>query len=230
MNSASSAAVLMEFDGVLADTRDLRIASVAEVLALSGVELDRRDIADLVEGQPVGEGIREVARVRLPPQDETALDLLALRVERVYLESLAKGVVLVEGAGGAVEHLAATARLGIVTRLRRSDVAQLVDLAGLSDLFSFIIGAADARPHKPSPAPYRAALGRLARASTPIRPANVIALEDCLSGIRSAHAAGLRCVAVGQLPAHVAMEADGYTAAITGHNLESLDRLALESE
>lgn len=220
----------MEFDGVLADTRDLRVDSVAEVLALSGVELDRADIAELIEGEPVGEGIREVARIRLPPQDETALDLLTLRVERIYIESLAKGVLLVEGAGDMVEKLAAEARVGIVTRLRGGDVAQLVQLAGLGDLFSFIIGVGDARPPKPSPAPYRAALARLARGSTPVRPEQVLALEDCLSGIRSAHAAGLRCVAAGRLPAHVAMEADGYTPAVTGHNMTTLERLALQGD
>jgi beta-phosphoglucomutase-like phosphatase (HAD superfamily) len=44
----------------------------------------------------------------------------------------------------------------------------------------------------------------------------VVALEDSRSGIRSARSAGLTCVAVGNLPAHVAMEADACIGSIAG--------------
>ena len=53
----------------------------------------------------------------------------------------------------------------------------------------------------------------------------VVALEDSLDGIRGARGAGLRCVAIGDLPAHVAMEADALIPAITGIDAHTVERL-----
>jgi beta-phosphoglucomutase len=221
--------VLMEFDGVLAETGHLRREALRSVLTEDGVQVRDGDLDELSGGFSIGEGMREVARVHFPPLDETALELLALRAERAYAAGIAKGVVLVEGVRAAIERLAQNARIGIVSRLHRGDLQHLISMAGIDDFLSVVIGSEDAYPHKPSTAPYRTALLRLSRSRGALAIDSVIALEDCLSGIRSARAAGLRCIAVGPVPAHVAMEADGYTPSLGGHGLSSLAAL-LETE
>jgi beta-phosphoglucomutase-like phosphatase (HAD superfamily) len=218
-------AVLMEFDGVLAETTQLRREALRSVLLEDGVQVRDQDLAELSDGFAVGEAMREVARLHFPPIDDTALDLLVLRAERAYAAAIGRGFVLVEGARRTVERLAQDARVGVVSRLHRNELQQLISMAGMEDYMSVVIGAEDAYPHKPAAAPYRAALIRLQRAAGPSAPETVLALEDSLSGIRSARAAGVRCVAVGPVPAHVAMEADGYTAGLRGHDLSSLAAL-----
>jgi beta-phosphoglucomutase-like phosphatase (HAD superfamily) len=51
-------------------------------------------------------------------------------------------------------------------------------------------------------------------------------LEDGASGIRAAHAAGIRCIAVGPIAADQAMEADAFVDSIAEHSLKSLDELS----
>ena len=95
--------------------------------------------------------------------------------------------------------------------------------------FTCIVGAEDAYPAKPSPAPYLAALRRLeGRRPLPSRGI-VVALEDSIAGIRSAQAARLRCIAVGRLPVHDAMEADALIPSIDGLLVEDLARLVAHS-
>jgi beta-phosphoglucomutase-like phosphatase (HAD superfamily) len=64
--------------------------------------------------------------------------------------------------------------------------------AGLADRFELIVAKEDVAAPKPDPEPYRHALGRLG-----IGPDEAVALEDSPTGLASARAAGLRCVAVG---------------------------------
>jgi beta-phosphoglucomutase-like phosphatase (HAD superfamily) len=64
----------------------------------------------------------------------------------------------------------------------------------------------------------------------PVSAGSVLALEDGSSGIRSARAAGLRCLAVGALPAHCAMQAEGLLPTLRGHTLATLEEIVLRPE
>jgi beta-phosphoglucomutase-like phosphatase (HAD superfamily) len=128
-----------------------------------------------------------------------------------------------------VDRLAAVARLGIVTRVSRAEVELVLSLARLDHVFTCVVAAEDAFPAKPAPAPYRKALERLERQRPIPARALVVALEDGLAGIRSARSAGIACVAVGDLPAHVAMEANAFVGAIKGLTPESLMALVMPS-
>jgi len=218
-------AILMEFDGVLADTAVARRDALLAVLLEDGIVLSTADYRDRCAGLSTTDAVRGALARCGVSLDETGVELLALRVDRAFSAQVSKGVVLADGAREAVERLAVRARLGIVTRANRRDVELVLSLAQLEHLFSCVIGAEDVYPSKPSPAPYLAALRRLER-RRPVSPSGlVIALEDGRHGIRSAAAAGLRCIAVGDLPAHVAMEADAIVPAITGLDVAAIEQL-----
>jgi beta-phosphoglucomutase-like phosphatase (HAD superfamily) len=57
-----------------------------------------------------------------------------------------------------------------------------------------------------------------------------VALEDALPGIRAAHAAGVRCAAVGALQPYQAAAADAYLASLDGHTLDTLSRLVTRGQ
>lgn len=222
-------AVLLEFEGVVADTFRARREALVTALASQDIALTEEEYRDLCAGWPNDVAVRAVARQRELPLDETALALLALAADRAYSAHVGKGAVLVDGARSALERLATRARLAIVSRLRRSDLEILISLAKLDHVFTFIVGAEDAAPGKPDSRPYRVALerlGRLRRTSLGTLP--VVALEDGIAGIRSARGAGLPCIAVGQLPPHVAMEADAWLESITGLDPAAINALLSE--
>lgn len=218
-------AILMEFEGVLADTAPARRDALLSVLGEDGLTISRAEYRESCAGLATPDAVRAALRRRGVLVDETALELLTLRVDRAFTAHVGKGIVLVDGAREAVDRLASRARLGIVSRSSRRDVEFVLSLAQMEHAFACVIGMEDAVPGKPDAAPYRAALGRLER-RRPIPPEGVVvALEDAVGGIRGAHAAGLRCIAIGDLPAHVAMEADAMIPAITGLDVATIEAL-----
>jgi HAD superfamily hydrolase (TIGR01509 family) len=134
-------------------------------------------------------------------------------------------VVIRAGVRKFIEQAAAGARLGIVTRLNRSDADAMMRLSGLESAFTAMVCADDTLDPKPSPDGYALAVERLKR-SRPVARGAVIALEDGAVGIRAARAANIRCVAVGPVPAHIAIEADAYVATLQGQTLATLDQLS----
>jgi HAD superfamily hydrolase (TIGR01509 family) len=194
-------AALMELEGVLFDTRAMRTESLHEALSAHGLNAP-------------------------PSNDETLRDLVALRAERAFASRLAtSGAALREGARAFVDGAASQARLVAVTRATRDDAATMLRLAGLSDRFAMLICADDVLHAKPSPEGYKAAMERLNR-RRPTVAHSIIALEADVTGIRAARAAGVRCVAVGPLEAHWAIEADAFVESLTGQTLHSLDALS----
>ncbi|MEO6443622.1 MAG: HAD family phosphatase [Gemmatimonadaceae bacterium] len=218
-------AVLLEFDGVLADTRLVRREAMAGVLESEGIPLSDAAYREHCAGHSTADAVRALIAHHDLDMDETGLDLLTLRIDRAFSQHIAKGVMLVDGARETVERLASRVRLGVVSRLKREDVEFVLSLAGLEDAFRCVIGADDAYPRKPDPAPYFAALRRLdGRRPIPARGL-VVTLEDSSDGIRAARAAHLRCIAVGDVPAHLAMEADAIIPSIAGVDVSSLEHL-----
>ncbi len=215
-------AVLFEFEGVIADTAAARREALAYVFAEDGLQLSAEDYRDACAGRATPDAVRAaIARCGVT-LDETGLELLALRVDRAFSSHLGKGVMLVDGAREALERLAGRARLGIVTRASRRDVDFVLNLARMEDLFACVVGVEDAYPPKPDAAAYHTALRRMERRGPVGGNGVVVALEDSLDGIVGARKAGLRCVAVGDLPAHVAMEGDALIPAITGLDAAAL--------
>jgi HAD superfamily hydrolase (TIGR01509 family) len=207
-------AVLIELEGVLADTAARRRHALRRSLAHDAVPLSDEDFAACCAGLPPREAAAAAARRAGATLDDTALDLAALRAERHFAEGDG-ATTLVPGARELVEALAASTRVGIVTRLSRQEVEPLLGLAELEYAAEVVVGAEDAPAAKPDPAPYRVALARLSR-RRPVSPDAVLALEDGAPGIAAATAAGLACIVVGALPAHEAMRAAGVLPSLVG--------------
>ena len=218
-------ALLLEWEGTLCDTAPIRTRALAAVLAEDGVAVDPASLATRAAGVPTATAVRAVLAGAAIAADETAIELLTLRVDRRIGAALREGLALVPGARNAVERLAARTRLGIVTRSNRAEAEQVVAAAELEHAITCIVGTDDAYPGKPSPAPYAAALRRLAGVGSPGGTGITVALEDAPAGIRAARAAGVRCIAVGPLPAHEALEADALVAALADLDLATIHQL-----
>lgn len=219
--------VFFELEGVLADTSGARKEALLSALHDEGFALTDEEFRDSCAGLAVDDALRAAALLRGVTPDDTAIGLAAARAERAYRGRIGKGLSLVDGAREALERLHAVARLGLVTRSARSEAQFVLSLGRLEDFFSCVVTADDVPAGKPSAMPFRAALARLERVRQHRSRGLVVALEDALPGIRAARAAGVACVVVGDVPAHVALEADGFLPSITGLTPDALFALAV---
>jgi len=219
-------AVLFEFDGVIAETREARRMALLDALEEDGLALSDDEYDERCAGLPVRSAIRAAFSSRDITGDETRVDLAAVRAERAFASSADAGLSLMVGARGLIESLQGHTRLAIVSRAARRDIDATLSLAQLDYAFEFIVSDDDPYLPKPSAEPYLAALERFAR-RRPVLPGHIVAMEDGMAGIRSAHGAGLRCAVVGPVPAHVAVEADALIPSLAGVTTGSIDALTL---
>ena len=216
--------VLVELEGVVFGTRELRLESLRDALVAQGVSVVFDP--DVVVGLPTRAAVVAALNAADARHDDVFIDLVVLAAEQAFASQLATGGVNVaRGAQTFLERAASAARVGAVTRLSRADAAMLLRLSGLDSAFGAVVCGDDVLDPKPSSEGYELAIDRLSRPQRVARRA-ILALEDSAPGITAARAARLRCIAVGDVAAHVAMEADAYVASLEGQTLATLDQLS----
>lgn len=221
-------AVLLEFDGVIADTHAARRRALIETLAADGVELSAAEFDERCAGMPVRAAVRSAFALRGRPCDETCVELTSVRAERQFAELTGTGLSLIEGAASFIASAQGRARLAIVSSASRAEIDAVLVLSRLEHEFELIIAGDDAYEPKPSPAAYLGALERLSRRRA-VAARTVVALEAGAPGIRAAKAAGIRCAAVGPLPVHVAVDADALIPSLAGQTIASIDTVTVDA-
>ena len=98
---------------------------------------------------------------------------------------------LVPGADVAIRALAARYPLAVASSSNRELIELALSLSGLADSFRAVVSSEEVERGKPAPDVYLEAASRLGIAAE-----DCAAVEDSSNGIRSAHAAGMRVVAV----------------------------------
>ena len=112
-------------------------------------------------------------------------------VVRRMLGRYGEELPLIEGAVDAVRRLAAEFRLAVASSSNRSLIETVLREAAIADLFDAVVSSEEVAAGKPAPDVYLEAARRLA-----VEPTRAAAIEDSSNGIRSAHAAGMRVVAI----------------------------------
>jgi beta-phosphoglucomutase-like phosphatase (HAD superfamily) len=217
--------VLCELEGVLADTEPLRQEALRRSFADEQLELTPAIYNAHCFALPVESAVRAALRALACERDHTGIELLTVRATRYFSDLASRGFMLAPGAREFLEHTQSSARLGLVTRATRRETELLLSFADLETTFECIITEEEAIFPKPAPAPYVRALERLSRRST--FPKHAIALEYGVPGIHAARTAGLACIAVGTLPAHIQVEADAALPSLAGQTVASLKALLI---
>ena len=107
--------LLIEFEGVVADTAAARRAALVESLSVEGIAVEERHLA-LATGYATEDAVRRIRRAAGAPDDETAVELGRLRAERAFAARAGKGLPLAIDVRPALERLASHCRLSLVTR------------------------------------------------------------------------------------------------------------------
>ena len=220
-------AIVLDFDGVIADSEPLHLTAFQQTLAEEGIELTETDYYDRYLGYD------DVGLVQALAQDRS----LALNGEQIASLVTRKGVrlqALLQGGEvlfpGAVDFIRAAASevpLAIASGALRHEILEIVEGAGLGHLFVTIVASGDTAESKPSPAPYLLAFERLRQhTGRDLDPKRCVAIEDSRWGLESAQGAGLRCVGVtNSYPADELGSAELVVGGLDELTLPELDRL-----
>ncbi|MGY0236995.1 HAD family hydrolase [Longispora urticae] len=190
MSRGEDRALLFDFDGLVLDTESSLLAAWQAEFDLLGLPLDRH--------RYVAASFRDHSDTILERVEELAGALSAARagelVERIRLRHFATASAL-PAMPGVRDLLAGARAAGVRTALTTSSsrawVSPHLERLGLPGLFDVAVYREDVAASKPAPDAYRLTLHLLG-----VPPTGAVALEDSPRGVRSATAAGVRCVAV----------------------------------
>jgi HAD superfamily hydrolase (TIGR01509 family) len=180
-------AVVFDLDGVIVDTEELW-DEIREALARErGGRWSDRATTDMM-GMSSPEWSRymhEVVGLADPP-DEINREVVSRLLDRY-----AERPPLVDGAADAVRRLAARWPLGLASSSNREVIDRALDVTSLAPCFRASVSSEEVGRGKPAPDVYVEAARRLG-----VAPSACAAVEDSANGIRSAHAAGMRVIAI----------------------------------
>lgn len=186
-------ALILDFDGVVADSEPVHERAIAQAALALGVRLTHADYTTRVIGLDDRDTFRvlaQMARRELAP-DELA-SIVRAKQESV-LAMIDAGEVRLFPATVALarEAHAAGIPVAICSGAARVEIERILKREGLRELFRVVVTADDVAQAKPDPAGYRLAAMRLE-----VRPERCAAIEDTPRGIRAARSAGLKVVGV----------------------------------
>jgi beta-phosphoglucomutase-like phosphatase (HAD superfamily) len=217
--------ILMDFDDVLISMRAERIAAMRRALQEDGIALKDEMYDSFADGLSFTGGVRAIYSWAGTPDDETGIELAALRAGDAFSDAVHRAPRLAPGARDFVLRAAGQARLGIVTRAERRHVEPVLRTAELSDAFECVITADEYAGPEPSAEPFSLALTRLAHRGG-VRAGEEIALVASLSAVAASRAAGMLPVVVGPVASPVAFAGNGYLATLEGTSIADVLRIS----
>lgn len=180
-------AVVFDLDGVLVDSEPVWEQVRRAFVADHGGEW-QPDTQQRLMGMSTAEWAAYLS-------GELGVRLSPAEVARGVVEQMARryedGVPLMPGAVDAVRRLASRWPLGLASSSPRVLIDVVLDRTGLAPLFQATVSTEEVARGKPAPDGYLLAAERLG-----VDPAGCAAVEDSSNGLRSAHAAGMRVIAV----------------------------------
>ena len=221
-------AVIWDFNGVVIDDEHVHGAAFAAVLAEQGLELTLEQYYERYLGlDDWGLFRRALHDLRGRAPDEAEVDALVERKAVAYAARLGPDFALIPGAEALIRATAADGPIAIASGARRKEIEAVLARFGLAACFAAVVSADEVEHGKPDPEGYRKAYAALRAVHGHLEPANCLVIEDAPPGIRAAHAAGLRCIALASSRTHAELaEAEAVIDSLVGLDPQRLWALA----
>ncbi|MEW2521931.1 HAD family hydrolase [Actinacidiphila alni] len=183
-------AVLLDMDGTLVDTEGIWWLAESEVFADLGHVLDDTH-REVVIGGPMA---RSVGHLIAATGTTATLAELTVAINTRFEALIAHGAPLMPGARRLLTELSAHGvPTALVSASHRRTIDVMLRTLGAEN-FAFTVAGDEVSRTKPDPEPYLTAAAKLGA-----DPAACVVVEDTLTGVASAEAAGCRVVAVPSL-------------------------------
>jgi HAD superfamily hydrolase (TIGR01509 family) len=177
--------VIFDLDGVLVDSEQVWDQSRQDVVAEHGGTWKDSATTDMLGMSSKEWPVYLIDELGVPLSVEAINDA----VVEAMLAEYARHLPLLPGAKEAVERLAQTYTLGLASSSNRPVIDLVLREMGVSHRFKATVSSEEVARGKPAPDVYQEALRRLGATSG-------TAIEDSDAGLRSAHAAGLKVIAI----------------------------------
>jgi HAD superfamily hydrolase (TIGR01509 family) len=192
-------AVIFDFNGIIVDDEPIHFKLFQRVLGEEGIALTEEDYYARYLGFDDRGAFMAGFRENNRPLSAEKLHELIERKALYYQEAIRNHVTVFPGVKNLVVDLARTLPLAVASGALRNEIETILKTVGLLDRFRAIIAAEDVTQGKPEPEIYLKALAALnARGGKGkrIEAADCLVIEDSKEGIKGAHRAGMKCLAV----------------------------------
>jgi len=180
-------AIVFDLDGVIVDSEHVW-DEVREKLARErGGRWHDRAQADMMGMSSTEWACYMHGVIGLAESPEEISSEVVRRMKARYAEELP----LIDGAVEAVKRLAGRFRLAVASSSNRPLIDEVLTRTGLAELFEATVSSEEVPRGKPAPDVYLEVARRLG-----VAPDRSAAVEDSANGIRAAHAAGMRVIAI----------------------------------
>ena len=183
-------AVVFDLDGVIVDSEHVWDEVREELARERGGRWHDRAQTDMM-GMSSPEWSRYMHDVIGLAESPAEIDQ---EVVRRMLDRYAERLPLIDGAVDAVARVAGSFRLALASSSNRPVIDAVLDVSGLAPLFEATVSSEEVARGKPAPDVFLEAARRL-----DVPADHCAAVEDSGNGIRAAHAAGMRVLAIPNL-------------------------------
>jgi beta-phosphoglucomutase len=205
-------AVIFDWDGTLADTKEVILASFHGALR----EIVNFDVSNEFIERRIGVGaawtFKEILESKGLLIDEDVIKRLVEVKVRVAIEK-ADQVKLFPGAKELLESLNGKIKMGLASMNNRQVIDRLLSLLGVAKFFSVIVTVDEVSKSKPDPEIFLKTAQKLGS-----KPDKCVVLEDSIFGVEASKAGGMKCMAITQ-GAYSAVELAKASPALTVSSL-----------
>ncbi len=181
--------VLFDWDGTLADTRQVIVTTFQQVVQEIGASAS----ADFIERR-IGTGAERTFKEILKADNKSFDEALIKRLLKRKIEAeikLGDTVRLFPGALELLKALQGKTRVALASMNNRAVIEHLLDAMKIRDCFEVILTVDEVKKFKPNPEIFLKCAEKLE-----VEPKDCVVIEDSIFGVQAAHAAGMKCIAV----------------------------------
>jgi HAD superfamily hydrolase (TIGR01509 family) len=185
-------AVIFDWDGTLADTKCVILASFYQALKEAAGLDETNDFIERRIGVGAKETFREILEAKGIEANPPLIQKL-LKIKTAVQVEKKREVKLFPGALDLLESLNGKVKVGLASMNSREVIDDLVEFLNVSRFFNVILTVDEVSKSKPNPEIFLKTAQNLLS-----QPDHCMVIEDSIFGVKAAKAAGMGCVAVTQ--------------------------------
>jgi beta-phosphoglucomutase len=182
-------AAIFDWDGTLADTRQVIVTSFQK--ALSSINI--KTSAEFIERR-IGTGAARTFQEALQKSDRDFDDALIKRLIEKKIQTeidLSDHVKLFDGAEELLQSLQGKVKVALASMNNQAVIDAILTNMNLGRFFNTVLTVEEVKKFKPDPEIFLKAAAKLG-----ISPKKCVVLEDSIFGVQAAKNAGMRCIGV----------------------------------
>jgi len=189
-------AVIFDFDGVIVDSEPLHFKAFHHVLLEAHINFTEDEYWSKYLAMSDKDLLNELMKhhqAQFSPQD--IQEMLNKKAQR-YMKLLQEEPIFFHGIKNVLLHLSKYFPLAIASGALLNEIKWALGNMEATNFFKFIVSAEDVNEGKPNPQIFFVAYKKLVSLEQGLKTEECLVIEDSVHGIRAAHNARMKCLAV----------------------------------